>query len=176
MAEKVYPYHDDDMRYSYRMHRYVLTPMAVREHLGVDLDTCLNTRGAADRAAVAPAFLNMISSEIYAYIYSCSTQNDVQEYLAAKHPRARDVIMQAMLEQVSYTLLNGDVSKLSGVDVRKGTVMDRRALRTAQIAPVAIDVLSRPLDQATPCLIYGGSSFMLPCLTMSLPAYETEGY
>lgn len=176
MATKVYPYHDDDMRYSYRMHRYVLTPMAVREHLGVDLETCLNTRGATDRAAVAPAFLNTISSEIYAYIYSCSSQNDLQEYLAAKHPRARDIIMQAMLEQVSYTLLNGDVSKLSGVDVRKGSVMDRRSLRAAQIAPVAIDILSKPLDHVTPCLIYGGSAFMLPFCTVLLPAYETEGY
>lgn len=175
MSEKTYPYSDGDMTYSEKYHRYVLTAQAVRDHLGVDLEARLNTRGVADRAAVVPAFLNTISRELYSYIYSCSVKNAVQEYLAAKHPAAREIILEAMLEQVSYTLLNGDITKLSGVDIRRGTVMDGRALRAAQIDPVAIEILSRPLDTVTPCLIYSGTSFMF-YRPMELPAYEAEGY
>lgn len=175
MSEKIYPYSDDAMTYSEKWHRYVLTPQAVRDHLGVDLETRLNTRGAVDRAAVAPAFLNSVSRELYAYIYSCGVQNAMQEFLAAKHPAARDILFEAMLEQVNYTLLNGDITKLSGVDIRKGTVMDRKALVVAQIDPVAIEILSRPLDAVTPCLIYNGASFMF-YRPIKLPAYEAEGY
>ncbi len=175
MSEKTYPYSDDAMLYSEKWHRYVLTQQAVRDHLGVDLDIRLNTRGAVDHAAVAPAFLNNVSRELYAYIYSCNVQNAVQEYLAAKHPAARDILFESMLEQVSYLLLNGDIAKLSGVDVRKGVVMDRKALAAAKISPVAIEILSKPLDTVTPCLIYSGASFMF-YRPMALPAYEEERY
>ena len=175
MSENRYPYSDDAMTYTERWHRYVLTQQAVRDHLGVDLGEQLNTRGAVDRAAAAQMFLNTISREIYAFIYSCGSQNVVQEYLAAKHPAARDILFEAMLEQVSYTLLNGDIAKLSGIDVRKGTAMDRKALSVSQIAPVAKEILSRPLDTVTPCLIYGGVSFRF-YRAMRLPAYEEEGY
>lgn len=175
MSDIIYPYNDGDMTYSYRWHRYTLTTQAVRDHLGVDLDTCLNTRGAIDRAAVAPAFLSSISREIYTFIYSCSSYNEMQEYLAAKHPAAREILLDAMLEQVNYTLINGDISKLSGVDVRRGTVMDRKALSVAHIDPVAEEILARPLDACTPSLIYSGTSFSVS-RHIVLPAYESEGY
>ena len=163
------------MIYAHSWHRYVLTSDAVRERLGVDLDVRLNKRGAVDAAAVVPAFLNSISRQVYSYIYSCNTQNSVQEYLAAKHPAARPILRDAMLEQVGYVLMNGDVSKLSGIDIRKGMILDRHALRAAQIDPVARELLARPLDTATPALTYAGDSFMF-YRAMELPAYETEGY
>lgn len=170
------PYNDEYMTYDERAHKYRLTPFAVREFLAVDLSDRLNARGMTDKAAAPVAFLRVISDEIYAYIYSCNVNNLVQEFLAAKHPAARNILMEAMLAQVTYTLLNGDISALSGVDIRKGMVMDRNALKAARIAPVAIDVLSKDLDTTVPSLCYRGANFGGLWSTMTFPAYEKEGY
>lgn len=171
-----HPYNDEYMTYDYRAHKYRLTPFAVREMLAVSLEDRLNARGMTDKAAAPVAFLRVISDEIYAYIYSCNDKNLVQEFLAAKHPAARNILMEAMLAQVTYTLLNGDVSNLSGIDIRKGMAMDKRALNEARIAPVAVDILSRDLDVVVPSLCYRGANFGGLWTTMTFPAYEQEGY
>ena len=168
----IYPFNDADMTYSHQTHRYTLTPDAVRQHLNVDLDTVLNPAGSQDRAALVPTFLASVSREIYAYIYSCGIDNFAQEYTAAKHPAARRILLDAMLSQVEYEILNGSIYNLSGVDVRKGHVMDTRALRRVQIAPMAQDVLARNLDANTASLVYRGSTAIM----LNLPAYEEEGY
>ena len=174
MTERTYPYDDAGMTYSYQLHRYVLTPDAVRQHLNVDLASVLNPAGAVDRAGVPAAFLAQVSREIYSFIYSCGIDNVLQEYAAAKHPNARRIIFDAMLAQVEYLVLNGDLYNVSGVDIRKGTVMDQRALRKVQIAPAAQDILARQLDSFTPSLVYRGAWSVYPRLR--LPAYEGEGY
>jgi hypothetical protein len=172
----VFPYSDNAMTYSYQTHRYTLTADAVKEALNVDLETVMNPAGAVDRAAIVPVLLSTISREIYAYIYSCGIDNNLQEYLAAKHPQARHIILDAMIAQVEYMILNGDIYKLSGVDIRKGGVMDQRSMRKVQIAPMAQDVLARPLSSALPCLTYR-SAFSAPDLNSKfLPAYEEEEY
>ena len=175
MTEITFPYSDADMTYSDKTHRYTLTTDAVRQHLNVDLGTVLNPAGSLDRAAVASAFLSHISREIYNYIFSCGSDNDLQEYLAAKHPNARRIILEAMLAQAEYAILNGDIYQVSGVDIRKGSAMDRRALRDARVSIAVEDILSRPLDHITPCLVYRGTWDHNPC-RLRLPAYEREGY
>jgi hypothetical protein len=125
---------------------------------------------------VASAFLSNISREIYSYIYACGADNDTQEYIAAKHPAARRIILEAMLAQVEYTILNGSIYQISGIDIRKGSVMDQRALRRAQIAPMAQDILSRSLAPDTPCLTYRGTFDLFPLNLKFLPAYDEEGY
>lgn len=174
MSEKTYPYDDADMTYSYQLHRYVLTPDAVRQHLNADLASVLNPAGAVDRAGIASTFLAHVSREIYSFIYSCGIDNDLQEYAAAKHPNARRILLDAMLAQVEYMILNGDIYQVSGVDIRKGTVMDQRALRKVQIAPEAQDILARQLDRFTPSLVYRGA--WEGYTSANLPAYETGGY
>jgi hypothetical protein len=77
-----------------------------------------------------------------------------------------------MLEQVLYVLANGDVTKLSGLNVRNGTVMSRQALQAVSIAPMAEAFLEMPLDERTPALAYRGHLYT----TKRLPAYVEEEY
>lgn len=167
-----YPYSDADMTYNEATHRYTLTVEFVARETGADLLTVLNNRGIMDRTALANNYLREISSVIYSQIYASSTQSEIKEYLAAKHPAAREILKQAMLEQVLYTLSNGDIANLSGIDVRRGVVVDRRALAAARIAPLAEEALNRQLDATTPSLLYRGHLYSLK----RLPAYESEGY
>ena len=171
-----YPYSDADMEYNFQAHRYILTDSCVRRELNLDLALTLNTRGLIDRAAAAYNFLNQISRDVYAYLYSLNVKNDLQEYLAAKHPNARRILRDAMLEQVLYVQINGDLTKVAGIDVRKGTHISRGYLNRASIAPVAEQLLSRPLDDRTPALAFRGCAYGTPFVNLHLPAYESEGY
>ncbi|MBQ8908327.1 MAG: hypothetical protein IJY71_07065 [Clostridia bacterium] len=172
----VFPYSDAMMTYSVQTHRYTLTPYAVRQILNVDLEAVLNPAGALDKSVIANALLSNVSREIYAYIYACGLDNSLQEYLAAKHPNARGIILDAMLAQVEYMVLNGSLYQVSGVDIRKGIVMDQRALRKVQIAPMAQDVLARPLGPDMPSLVYRGAINALQLYAKRLPAYDEEDY
>ena len=169
---QTYPYNDGDMVYDSTLHRYILTPEFVQRSSGIDLTVVLNSRGVSDKAALPVNYLRNISSVIYAHIYKASGDHFLAEYLAAKHPTARHLIKSAMLEQVLYTVANGDITKLSGVNVRSGSTMHRGSLVAASIAPVAEAFLEQPLDEKTPALAYRGRVYF----PKPLPAYVTEGY
>ena len=170
------PYSDADMQYNFETHRYTLTEDCVRRELNMDLTLTLNTRGLIDKSAAAFNFLNQISRDVYNYIFSTNVNNALQEYLAAKHPNARRALKEAMLEQVLYVQINGDLTKVAGIDLRKGTHIDRGLLNRASIAPVAEEILSRPLDENTPALAFRGCSYANAFTALHLPAYESEGY
>lgn len=171
-----YPFSDTDMVYNYNTHRYTLTDECVKRELNMDLALTLNTRGVIDKGSAVNSFLSQISRDIYAYIYSTNVNNDLQEYIAAKHPSARRILRDAMLEQVLYVQINGDLTKVSGIDLRKGTHIDRGYLARASIAPVAEDILSRRLDANTPALAFRGCGYGNAFTQLNLPAYESEGY
>ena len=62
--------------------------------------------------------LSDISEQLYNYVYSYNPRyNDYQEYLMAKSPMARELIKNALLKQLSYTLRNGKINEFAGVNV-----------------------------------------------------------
>lgn len=167
-----YPYNDADMVYDKITHAYTLTPEFVKRATGTDLAVVLNARGVSDRASLPSSYLRNISNVIYAFIYRASGNRFIAEYMAAKHPTARHLLKSAMLEQVLYTLANGDITKLSGLNVRNGTAMARGAVQSVAIAPVAEAYLEMPLDERTPALAYRGHLYT----TKRLPDYVGEDY
>ena len=167
-----YPYSDTEMRYLASAHRYVLTEEGVRTALGLDLLTRLNKRGVTDTAALVGQVLNQISMVVYHRIYSNAPNHYLAEYLAAKHPMARNILLEAMQQQLMYFLVNGDLTKISGVDTRRGSTLDRDSLQHAAIDPMTAEILDRELDSAGLRLTYCGFQWS----AIPLPAYESEGY
>lgn len=162
-----YPKTDELMYYDFSEHRYILTPKDVLDHLGENL-TRLNRSGANNIENVARNFLNQISLEIYNFIFSCNTNNRAQEYILAKSKSAREIIQKAMEQQVLYVLSNGDLHMYSGVDIRKGQVMQSFAERV--ISPLAKQYLSKMIPEIGCSILYPG--FLHICV----PSYEKGGY
>lgn len=153
----VYPYSDELLFYDKTLHRYVLTPKAVLVSLNVNLADRLNNRGSNSAEDNASAVLRQISLEMYNFIYKHNSQWLYVQKLLAKCPSARDIIMQAMLQQVAYYLVNGQIDKFSGVDLRNGRAMDIKDLRgVASIDPQAISILEQPLVETGVSLLYRG--------------------
>lgn len=102
---ETFPYTDKYMRYDERTHRYVLTVDYFIDVLPVDLVRRTQNNVLAQNAVKAT--LDRVSNLIYGYL---AKHNDAQtiQYIIAKCPSARQIIMDAMGSQGAYVFTVGD--------------------------------------------------------------------
>lgn len=106
MTNLSYPLSDEYMVYDYSSHRYILTEKYVLDKLGLNL----RDKVGGGRAINAQAMINSIldtrvSRRIYSLIYAHNDKR-VLEYVMAKSPTARQVLQDAMSEQLMYMLVD----------------------------------------------------------------------
>lgn len=150
---------NEEMFYDELSHRFVLTPKAVLNNLGENLETRLNKKRANNEENVAQNVLNQISFEIYSYIYAHTQYEDFIEQVIRYDDQARKIVKDAMLQQVAYTLVNGSLNLYGGVDIRKGVKMDNFYDRS--IAPLAKMILNKTIDKLGVPLTYTGQYTIL---------------
>lgn len=151
-----YPYDDGKMNYDMEAHRYVLTPKGVLDDLGINLDIELDPEGDAVPQTMAKRFLNQVSITVYNWIYMHNARFKMYiEYLLAKYPPCREILCEAMKQQVLYALNNNFFQKFSGVNVVTGSVIDKAAMRDRTLDPDAEIILSQTLPNGV-CLLYSG--------------------
>lgn len=161
------PYSDYEMTYDQRSHRYLLNEEYVLGVMNIDLKDILNTAESADMANAPGVFLGRISKLIYSYIYRIVAFKNSTERDLALDERNRDVLRDAMSEQVIYVLNNGDFSGFSGVNLQSGIAIDEKRIRAAEIAPLARDIL----------ISAGILTPIVPRFKRDIePRYEEEGY
>lgn len=117
MLDTTYPLSDDAMVYDYTKHRYILTPEYVLNNLGIDLYEKMGGKRTVNTTTAINVLLdNRISFKIYSAIYA-HQDKQLMEYILAKSPSARKVLLEAMSnhlldlvtygeEQVSQTTYN----------------------------------------------------------------------
>ena len=161
------PHSDYEMTYNKRSHRYILTEEYVLGVMNIDLKDILNTAESADMANASGVFLGRISKLIYSYIYRIVAFKNSTERDLALDERKRDVLRDAMAEQVIYVLNNGDFSGFSGVNLQSCIAIDEKRIRAAEIAPLARDILINA----------GILTPIVPRFKRDIePRYEEEGY
>lgn len=159
---------DNHCRYDKQKHRYILTAEYMLEVRNIDLYEELNTSGSVSDVAKMPdIILDRVSSQIYSYIYANSAYTFRTERELALNDKHRPHLIEAMAEQVIYTLNNGDISAYSGVNAVSGMSIDPNRMRAAAIAPMAEQILE------TRGLIGRG---IQPFFLVDDPTYETDGY
>ena len=169
-------YTDNYMRYDYLSHRYVLTPSYVAERLNIDLSRRLNTAGSIDRANAPALLLDRVSQEVYSYIYECGAENDVQEYILGTDEQARQMIMQAMGEQVLYIIANGDIGLVAGVDGATMSGAGQSLFAEARVAPNAKALLARNLSVYKCPIVFFGRFPHCEEIRNRLPLYGESEY
>ena len=150
------PYSDEEMIYDAEEHQYKLTLKYVKDKLGINLADHLNTAASDDPQVVAEYKLNQISNEVYSYIYAQNSNNEMQEFYAAKLEATRTIIKKAMLEQLSYELVSGSLSMFSGVNIKTGQIMDKKKLSEAVIGFRTKQELDRFIPELGIALTYQG--------------------
>lgn len=173
MADTTYPYSDEMMFYDYTKHRYILTPKCILEELNIDLAERLNTAGSNNQENAPKFILDLISMQIYNFIYSFSSKYLYVQWLLAKMPSARDILKECMKQQVLYFLINGQVDKYSGLDFRKNNALELGKIRgLASIDPIAYTMLQQPLYETGVSLLYTGRYPVL----FKMPKYKEDNY
>ena len=102
-----YPYNDKYMRYDMRTHRYVLTVDYFIDVMPVEL--ARRTQNNVQSQNTVNALLDRASNLIYGYL---AKHNDAQtiQYIIAKCPSARQIIMDALGSQCVYMFTVGDLT------------------------------------------------------------------
>lgn len=171
-GELTYPLTDQQMRYDDVRHRYILTRYGVELVTGIDLSRQVNT-ALGQASNMADFYLRMVSDKIYNHIYSKSDNKPLLEYVMAKSPTARQMLFDAMIAQTLFFITNGDISQFSGVNIKNGTVIDRRVIKENMISPDAEMTLLNTdipeLDGNT--VLYQGIFNHYP-----IPSYAEGGY
>jgi hypothetical protein len=162
------PITDAHMSYDYTAHRYKLTELYVLQMLNRNLADVLADNGAASDVAKEPSILlDRISKQIYGYCMRCTATPYLRERRMALDILLRPHIAEAMAEQLIYVLNNGDLSAYTGINIDTGMAIDRDRMRQAEIAPLALDVLTR-------CGL--ASVAINPWERDITPNYKEEGY
>lgn len=124
-----YPFDDADMTYSMATHRYTLTVDCVKRELGIDLGVALDSTDDLNPSTLGSRTLEMISRHIYRFIYSANSANkNYTEYRLAKDANCRQVLKEAMLDEVFYAIKNGDFWHIQGNETTLSVSADALAL------------------------------------------------
>lgn len=173
MTQTTMPLSNETMIYDFNKHRYILTPKCVLDELNENLYERLNTKGSANVENTAQVILDQISMQVYNFIYNHTAQRLYLQKVLAKSPTARETIKEAMKQQVLYFLINGQIDKYAGVDLRRGTVIPLSELRGERsIDAQTISILLQPLPETGVSVLYRGRY----CTNFCNPNYEAEGY
>ena len=105
-----YPYNDEDLRYDYAAHRYILTLDYVSNKLGIDIQSRIASNKGINSTIIIDSLLNNTSIQIYNYLFGHNNKRTI-EFIIAKAPSARDIIRDAMSAQLVYLLSVGDMTK-----------------------------------------------------------------
>ena len=106
-----FPYSDEYMRYDYATHRYVLTLKYVTDVLGIDIQRRVSGGRAVVNQAVINSMLNTASLHVYNYIFNFNSNRRAQQWIIAKCPSAREIIKDAMAQQLAYLMSVGDLTR-----------------------------------------------------------------
>lgn len=109
--DNTYPLTDSNMIYDFNKHRYILTADYALNVLGIDLIEKLGGVRSINAQGAVNALLDMrISLRIYSLLYS---HNDKQllEYIMAKSPSARKILLEAMGQQLLHLVTYGENEK-----------------------------------------------------------------
>lgn len=151
------PISDETMTYDTDEQRYILTPAYVMSKTGINLSKVLNPAFSTQPQMLAQQFLNEISAEVYGFIFEHNADNQVQQYLLDTNEFLRKTLRSAMLEQVLYTLRNGDLNQYSGVNLKNGQILPQSDFVGAFIAPNAKRALNRVIPGVGVAITYQGT-------------------
>ena len=153
------PYDDNTMIYDRRRHQYRLTLEYVEAETGVNLAEQLNTANSDDPQREAIFRLNQVSQEVYSYVYAKNSNHMMQEFYMAKLESTREVIRQALVDQLTYELTSGALAMFSGVNIKTGQQMDRQKLKDAVIGFNTQMTLDREIPELGVALTYQGKFY-----------------
>lgn len=134
------PYTDNKMTWCPEKNRYILNETAFWAYTGMDVRGMVND-ALGDVANIVRYYFDNVSLKVYNYIHDHRSSFAKRDAALKYSPTARDMLYRCMIEQMVYFITNGDISKFSGVNIKSGSVIERKFIRNATVSPDVIDIL-----------------------------------
>lgn len=141
-----FPYSDDYLTYDYTLHRYVLTEKDVLDNFAI------NMTARFKNANTVQTVLRQVSTQVYNYIHKYNVNTAMQDYIIAKTEKGREIIKNALEQQLLYWLTVGDLTR--------STDKDKRAV---WLDINAEDILMQGIPEIGVPIIYTGSLYYKSC-------------
>lgn len=116
--DNIYPYDDDLMVYNKRRGRYELTEAAIID-CGINMRARLEANPSIDATFIINQTTRRVSELVYGYIHSFTTSTVRQDEIIATAPSAREIIFEALCQQLIYFLNKGDLSHSTDENARR---------------------------------------------------------
>ena len=135
MLDNTYPMSDDAMIYDFTKHRYILTPQYVLNNLGIDLYEKMGGARTVNATTAINVLLDVrVSLKVYSMIYAHQDKK-LMEYVMAKSPSARKVLLEAMSSQLVDLVTYGEKEK-------------------EQVSVTTYNILLQPIEETHRSLLY----------------------
>lgn len=166
---------DDYMTYNKKVHRYILEPKGVSDLLGIDLNLIFRPSTNINPSGAIRGFLNQVSLICYNEIYKKVMNREYFEFLLANHPPLRERMQEIMLDTVDYMKRNGNLSAQSGINLEKGTYIDRVVIEKALVSCQAKILLEDTIPGFGFSLSYRGSNLPSQAYSLNYCELKSQG-
>ena len=111
------PFNDNHLIFDEITNQYRLTPQAILDNFGIDLEN--EAKGTSYGNVAVEAILKTISNHVYNFIHKHNVNNTFQNLLISQTEEGRTIVKRAMLEQFAYVRTVGDLSRSPDINKRK---------------------------------------------------------
>ena len=108
--------------------QFILTEQATLDN-GIQLRARLSRKKNTDPTSVIMSLTRRVSNIIYNYLHQFSLNNMAQNEFIASNEECRYIVYRAMIEQLEYMLMNGDLSRSPEISKRQ-LFIDENAKQT----------------------------------------------
>lgn len=98
--------------------QFILTEQATLDN-GIQLRARLSRKKNTDPTSVIMSLTRRVSNIIYNYLHQFSLNNMAQNEFIASNEECRYIVYRAMIEQLEYMLMNGDLSRSPEISKRQ---------------------------------------------------------
>lgn len=122
-------YDDNYLVYNEAIHMYVPTRQGAKDLLGEDLALILNADTDVNPTTLPERYMIKAAMSVKDYILGASRTPSVPEWIMAQDRDMRGNVQEMLYAQLSYTLANGFIGEMSGINIQKGTAMRYEDMR-----------------------------------------------
>lgn len=124
--------------------RWYLDEQDAREY-GLDIRASLLNDQIANPETVLRSIFRTVTSQVYGYIHEYSIYTALQDRILAKCPSAKDMIKEALLTQLEYITVVGNLAYSVDKDERD-----------ARLSPDLLPIFERTIMETGRSILYSG--------------------
>ena len=129
-------------KYDLKKHRWTITTEYITSEFGIDLNTLSAIKEDVNPNTAAQRFINLLSGDLYRYIYEHAFNREITEYLLASNEEWAEEFQEALGLYVYSAYLSGNLFSLeTGLSLDNGKELEQKDISIQHIPTSVKEVL-----------------------------------